>query len=354
MANARKSVRNVLVCPINWGLGHATRDVPVIRELLKRGCTVTLASDGAALAFLKNEFPQLRFLELPGYRAEYSINGAMIFLKLALQTPKFARTIREEHKAIAQLAATEHFDLIVSDNRFGCWAPGVHCVMITHQLKILAPPLLSYLINRRNKNLIRHFSEIWVPDVEESRLAGDMTAPNGFKVRYIGHLSRFEARPQVPVKYQVLALVSGPEPQRQMLEDLLRQQLTYGKYRALLVCGRPDINVRREGLLTEVSHLSTPELADAVAASEVVISRSGYSTIMDLMVLGGKVIFIPTPGQPEQEFLAQELRKKKIAYSEDQEIFNMARALAELPGYTGFGVHRANNLLDDTLNSLAL
>ena len=355
-----KERKKVLICPLDWGLGHATRVLPVIQELIQRNCEVAVATSGPALALLRKEFPDLHYYRITGYEPYYSTSGSLVW-SLATQLPKFIRTIRIEHEEIESIVWQDGFEVVISDNRFGCWSEKVPSVMITHQLNIQAPPLLSGIVNFVNRLQIRKFSTCWVPDWDGSNsLAGNLTLADGFPVKYIGPLSRFRAADPVATgamakKYEILALVSGPEPQRKIFESLLRSQLKKWGRTALLVCGLPEEDGRRtQGPLEEVSHLPAVELNRAILESEIVISRPGYSTIMDLATLGRKAIFVPTPGQPEQEYLGKELMKKKIALCVRQDAFDMERALKKSQQYGGFGPLRRDRLLQKALDELLL
>ena len=301
-----------------------------------------MASNGSALALLTREFPDLPSFTLTGYRPFYSSKGSFIG-SLFWQIPKFIRTIRAEHEEIEKLILREGIDLVISDNRFGCWSKKVPSIIITHQLRILAPVFLSAMINFVNRRLIRKFSAIWVPDWEGTgALSGPMVAADGLTVRYIGPLSRFQAIGPIAKKYEILALISGPEPQRETLRNLLQTQIKKSGRPALIVCGLPD------------QDLLETELNRAIAEARIVISRSGYSTIMDLAALGGKAIFIPTPGQPEQEYLGRELMAKKIALCVNQDSFELEEALEQTVHYTGFVPPTEKDYFKKALDSLQL
>ncbi len=351
--------KKVLICPLDWGLGHATRIFPIIRELIRRKCEVAVATSGPALALLKKEFPDLHYYRIAGYEPSYPDSGSLVW-SMALQLPKFVRTIQIEHEEIESIVWQDGIDVVISDNRYGCWSRKVPCVMITHQLNIQAPRLLSGVVNFFHRLQIRKFSMCWVPDWEgKESLAGDLSVSDGLAVQYIGPLSRFrdtnttEDIGRGAKKYEILALVSGPEPQRRIFERLLRDQLKKSGRRALLVCGLPEVDKRKtEGLLEEVSHIPSVELNRAILESEIVISRPGYSTIMDLAALGRKAIFIPTPGQTEQEYLGNKLMEKRIALCVGQDTFDLRLALKESLYYTGFGTFRSDHLLEKALDTL--
>ncbi len=349
--------KKVLICPLDWGLGHATRVFPVIQELIQRGCEVAVATSGPALALLKKEFPDLHFYRIAGYEPSYSASGSLVW-SMAMQVPKFVRTIQTEHEEIESIVWQDGFDLVISDNRYGCWSKEVPSVLITHQLTIQAPKFLSGIINFINRLQIMKFSTCWVPDWEGSKsLSGDLSFSDGLPVTYIGPLSRFIIPPTGPGKankrYEALALVSGPEPQRKIFENLLRDQLKKWGRTALLVCGLPEREERKEdGALKVVSHLPSVELNLAILESEMVISRPGYSTIMDLARLGKKAIFIPTPGQTEQEYLGHSLMERKIALCVRQDAFDVERALKQSLYYDGFEPYREDQLLQKAIDAL--
>lgn len=333
-------MKKVLVCPLDWGLGHATRCIPVIREFQKQGREVLIASSGDALRLLRMEFPSLTYFPLPSYRPVYSGKNHMA-LKIFLQLPKFARTTHDEHELIEGIVRSNDIDIVVSDNRYGCWSISAKSIFITHQSKLLMPagfgwagPIVNFLLQR----YIRKYDEVWVPDEPDSGLTRPFISGNFPNQKFIGWLSRFEPRTVPTMKYDMIALVSGPEPQRTMFEKMLTDQLVASGRPSLLVAGEPDKSYQKEmGRLQIVNHLSAKELEDAILASGVVISRSGYSTVMDLIALGKKAIFVPTPQQPEQIQLGKFLHEQQIALVVDQQDFNLTHALERSGTFRGFG-----------------
>lgn len=340
----------VLVCPLDWGLGHATRCIPVIRELISRSHSVSIASNGQALTLLREEFPELSFYQITGYDPVYPVSRHFAW-SMAKQVPKILKAIRNEHREIEELTRQQGFGLLISDNRYGCWSSTIPCVFITHQVNLPAPLPFSGIVNAIHHRYIRKFTACWVPDDEGSRsLAGSLSASNGIPVTRIGPLTRFNRYP-VETRYDLLGLVSGPEPQRQILEDLLQDQFQKSGKRALIVRGLPGKKVQAtKGQVGEVNHLSSADLNQAIMEASIVISRPGYSTVMDLAALGKKAVFIPTPGQPEQEYLGHELMRKGVALCVDQDHFDLAAALAESQRFSGFGNTAATDLLKQALD----
>jgi hypothetical protein len=333
-------VRRVLVCALDWGLGHATRSVPVVQALLRQGADVVLASSGDAGQLLKMEFPDLPYHELPGYRPHYPRNGSMIF-SMAGQLLKFRHAIHDEHARVETLVDDLGITAVISDNRYGCYSRKVPSVFITHQLNVRLSPgwrLLERLINGWQRLYNNKYREVWVPDLPDSGLTGHFQS-NQVPFHFIGWLSRFgESAPSVE-KYDLVALVSGPEPQRTLFAQSLRRQLQSFQGKSLLVLGVPgEANPVREGKVEIVNHLPAKELEARLVAAELVIARSGYSTIMDLIVLGKKAAFVPTPGQPEQIHLAHFLQRSSIAFCQDQENFAIEAMRRESANFKGLGV----------------
>ncbi|MBS1559740.1 MAG: glycosyltransferase [Bacteroidetes bacterium] len=341
-------MKKVLVAPLDWGLGHATRCIPVIQELLATGCEVQIATSGAALPLLKEEFPDLIFFELASYQATYSVR-LPLKLKILFQLPKFFWVIRKEQAQIKKIISTEKTDILISDNRYGCWSAVIPSVFIGHQF-YFDIPFLGKWINRYHERWVRRFSVCWIPDREgDESISGRLSINRLKKTKYIGLLSRMKWKP-TETKFNVAVIISGPEPQRSVFEEIIRPQLKdYGKV-AILVKGLPGIKtLSQTNQVTEISHLNSVELNEVLLQSEIIICRSGYSSVMDLAVLGKKAIFIPTPGQPEQEYLAERLKKKRIAYSVAQKDFDIENAMTASADYTGFRKYTNDNKLQQVL-----
>lgn len=333
-------VRRVIVAPLDWGLGHATRCIPIIRLLLAKECEVTIATSGGALNLLRNEFPNLKVHTLPSYRATYS-RSIPLMLKVFLQVPRFLITISREHKAMQEIVRQNTYDLIISDNRYGCWSSFVPAVFITHQVNIQMPIGLRWLsgvINFFNHRQIRKFSQCWIPDFPEDPITGKLTSNSLPNTKWIGMLSRF-TKPITPpaYAYKVAAIISGPEPQRTLLEEIVRNQLRKASYNSAVVRGVTETsNTTMDGRVRIVDHLTSSALEQLIASAEVIICRSGYSSVMDLSAMGKHVVFIPTPGQTEQEYLAVELQRQGIAAFQLQHAVDIEKALQEINKYSGF------------------
>jgi uncharacterized protein (TIGR00661 family) len=352
-------MKRVLVAPLDWGLGHATRCIPVIQELLEQNCEVVLAGNGPSIILLQKEFPSLMSFPLPGYDPEYSVTASMVS-KMAMQLPKFFLAARAEHMAMKKIVQDQNIDLIISDNRYGCWSNAVPSVLITHQSNILMPRRFGWLgpfVRLIVRNRIRKFTSCWIPDFPDNSLSGLLTAFGKADlqtdVTYIGPLSRFKPSENLQKKYDVAAIFSGPEPQRTIMENMVVPQLEKSSINYFVVRGLPQCEQIVDSKKNVVNFMTTEDLKTVIESAELVISRSGYSTVMDLAALGKKAIFIPTPGQTEQEYLARELKRKKIAYSIPQEKFDLRTALEETHLYSGFQrVGRANELLKKAIKKV--
>ena len=296
----------ILFTVLNWGLGHATRSIPIIYQYLNQGYQVVIASDGESLLFLKNEFYNLTFEELPSYRIRYSKSSFFFLPTLFFQLPHFIITYFKEKNIIAQLAKKYQPHLIISDNRFGSSLKGIKSIYITHQLRVFSG-FFTFITTFFHRLIYKKYDEIWVPDYEqEPSLSGKLGHFNAHKkIKYIGPLTRLK-KYHLKKKYDVLVILSGPEPQRSILKNKLLKQLSVLPIQVALVAGKVELNqeLKQYKNIHIYNFLKTQALNDLINASEIIISRSGYTSVMDLILLQKKVIWIPTPGQKEQEYLA--------------------------------------------------
>lgn len=332
-----KQHKKILVAPLNWGLGHATRCIPVIEALIKYGFQPILAGDGDSLQLLRQEFPELKYYELPSTRVVYTEKGGLLKYKLLSQTPKFIRAVKLEKKKTQEIHILENLSGIISDNRFGVRCDDVPSIYITHQIQVLSG-VTSLLSSRYHQQIISKFSECWVPDYESNGLAGELSNPGNRKLllKYVGPLSRFTHHPQ-DKKWDIVAVLSGPEPQRGILEAKIKEELKSYAGQVLIIQGivESEQRTRSEGSLTIVNFMLHQELSDAIEQGKLILSRSGYSSVMDLYTLGAKAYFIPTPGQFEQEYLAEYLKQKGYSEFSDQTTFQIAK-LVHMKNHKGF------------------
>lgn len=338
---------HILISSLDWGLGHASRCIPVIRRLNSAGHQVTIAGYGRSLILLQKEFPHLESIEMQGFSPSYSKAGHMV-LHLFMLLPQFIGTIFREHRDLKRLIKSYHFDIIIADNRYGLWNRHIRSILITHQIMIKAPVWLRFLeypLYRVSRLLISRFDECWIPDDKESPgLSGDLSHkyPLPKNAKFIGPLSRFDQ----PESFSgtksgegtITAIISGPEPQRSLFEDALKKQMAGLNQNAIIISGKPESEgtIVMDGNLTILSHLPVKEMSSVINSSSVVICRSGYSTIMDLQAMGAKALFVPTPGQTEQIYLAELHQKSRTATWQAQENLNVKVGIENALMYKGF------------------
>ncbi|MDD2548772.1 MAG: glycosyltransferase [Bacteroidales bacterium] len=311
-----KGNERVLVCPLGWGLGHATRVIPIISSLLTKGCTVIIAADKGSAALLRARFPNLEYIRFPSLKVKFTKGKLSFFTLICIANGMLLLTIRE-HSQIKRLVNKHQIDFILSDNRYGLWLKGTRSALITHQLNILFPFPFKWLQPLGQRYVRKHaqqFTECLVPDRSEGiRLTGKLTEPKKLprNVRFIGVLSRFaDIEIDYPkTRWDMLGIVSGPEPQRQILESILIDLANKLGVRSLILQGLPagKHSAKVIGKATLVPHLPDLEIANAISSAKNIVCRSGYSTIMDLITLKRKAVLVPTPGQTEQEYLARYL-----------------------------------------------
>ena len=325
----------VLVAPLDWGLGHATRCIPVIHELVRQNAEVWVAAEWKQEILLRTEFPGLSFLNLPGYRIRYGRNRRALVWNIFFQTPKILRAIKHEHRWLKKAVSEYGFDAIISDNRFGLYHDSVPSVFITHQLLIKTPlgKWADRTLQKSNYRFINRFTECWIPDTEKNNsLAGDLSHPGkmpAIPVHYIGLLSRLKKH-DLPIKKDLLFIsLSGPEPQRTILENKIINDIGHYNGTATIVRGLPGSStiIPSTNDIKFYNHLPTDEYNKEIQQAEFIIARSGYSTVMDIISLDKRSILVPTPGQTEQEYLALYLSKNRLAFTVSQKEFTLTNVL---------------------------
>ena len=348
---------SVLIAPLDWGLGHATRCVPIISHLIKSGCKVVIATEGVQQNLLKREFPDLQFIHLKGYHIQYAKRKRWFSLKIMLQLPKIWRSIKKEKSWLDHYLQHSPVDMIISDNRYGLYHQKIPCVIMTHQLQIKAPfALAEKLMQLVHYNMLKNFTACWVPDTKgEPNIAGTLSHPKtlpSIPVSYIGPLSRFNESKQVTKDVFLLIVLSGPEPQRSILENLLISQLKTFPKKVLLVRGLPENaeTIKVNSNITVKNHLTAIELESAFLRAEYIVSRSGYTTIMDIIKLKKKAVLIPTPGQTEQEYLADHLHKQGWCMSSKQENLNILKLIEEVEKFEFKHLEIDMNTYQKTIN----
>jgi len=330
---------NILVAPLNWGLGHATRCIPIINALKKEDYTPIIASDGKALDLLRKEFPELEYYKLPALKIKYSKRGFWLKFNLMFQGYKLYKTIKQEQKFIKKLVLEKSLKGIISDNRLGMFHKAVPNAIITHQIKVFSGGT-TWLTSKLHRFFIHKYDECWIPDNKDKpHLSGRLghVKKTSLNLKYIGILSRFQPK-AIDIKYDVLILISGPESQRQVFEDIMLKEFSAYKGKAVLVRGKveDEQNEYDVGDIKVINYLKSKELETLIQQSEVVIARSGYTTLMDMAKLNKKALFIPTPKQTEQQYLAMSMKKHGIAPYAQQRKFNL-NMLGDAKLYDGLG-----------------
>ena len=318
----------ILIAPLNWGLGHASRCIPLIQQWLNEGHEVVLGGDGDSLLLLRRHFPQLRFCPLASLRLQYSKSNSQVWA-IARSIPHIITWAIKDYIMLRALLQTEIFDRIISDNRFGFYSKKVESIYLTHQLHIRLPNGWRWaesIATRLHARVYARYNKVWVPDRkgDENRLAGELSILSDreiksyhldSKIEYIGPLSRFsnQRREITPTQiYHTVCILSGLEPQRSLLEQELIKRYQDSRERVLIirgVIGTPNMRITHRQI-SIIPTLNDKELAQVLLHATHIVARSGYSTIMDFEALGvlHKAELIPTPGQPEQEYLAQKYR----------------------------------------------
>lgn len=350
----------VVIALLDWGLGHLTRSVPIIRHLTDNQFHVIVACTEVQKSLLVREFEEIEFVSCEGYGISYRKNAWLTRLSLLFQTPKILTKIKEEHKWLTQFISQKQVSLIISDNRYGFYSSQIPSVIITHQLQIQTGlgNWINSWVNKMNYQRLAKFRECWVPDFETGiNCAGSLSHPvkrPGFPVRYLGALSRMQfCEPIVVKKTKVVVLLSGPEPQRTLLENLFLEQVTtLNEISFVLVRGLPKeqgLPSFRSNNLVVLNHLPSTELNALICSSKYVIGRSGYTSVMDYLKLRAKAILVPTPGQAEQEYLASYLETQQLAIRVEQKHFDLANMIKKADSFAFQPFERNMDLYKDQI-----
>ena len=310
--------------------------MPIIHDAIEKGHAVTIAASGPQKKLLQYYFPACNYVFIPGYHIKYSKKAWWLPVALFFQLPKIALAIYREHKWLQEHAHA--FDLVISDNRYGLFNSQLTTTFISHQLLVKAPyKWAENLIQKIQYYFINKFSACWVPDMPAyPGYAADLSHPinmPAIPVTYIGPLSQFSAlnsasNNALPIKYKYCFLLSGPEPQRSILQHLIESDASKLKDQVILIEGRPsDLpnHYKVQGSLTKLRYASGQDLLDIIMQSEFVVCRSGYSTLMELLPIHKKMILIPTPGQTEQTYLATSLADRQMAIMMEQSSFDLVK-----------------------------
>lgn len=308
----------ILVSPLDWGLGHATRIVPIIRRLQKKGHTIDIAGSGKSIALLRLEFPELQCFELKSFSPIFFKKNAQ-WLAIAMQVPQFLFSIFRERQSTQKLVNQNDYDTIISDNRYGVRDKRCHSIILTHQLSphiaTWCPKCIEKLLAFAICRLVNKFDFCLIPDIHTypCGFVGELSRPRGLKIpmHAIGILSRLSKKTAEEISpIDWLAIISGPEPQRTIFEKIIVEEFKTKSGIRIIVRGLAEkIEHTEIDGIKLISHCDAATLSTLIQNSRTIICRSGYSTIMDLIAMKKKALLVPTPGQSEQEYLAQRMRE---------------------------------------------
>ena len=310
----------------------------MIHDLIKNNYEVIIASSGNSGELLKQEFPKLIHYRLPSVNIKYS-SGNNFLIKLLIQLPKFIGNIKKENKALKKILRKDKIDLIISDNRYGIYSKNIPSIFISHQIFLKLPKglkLFERFIYKLQRKYINRFDKCLIPDYKGSiNLSGDLSHKHSLndKFSFIGPLSEFKFESNVVKNklFEILVILSGSEPQRTIFENILLKQIKESGMKSLIISGKPkknkEINIANVKI---INHLSRKEMQKAVLSADIIISRAGYTTVMDLATLNKKAILIPTPGQTEQEYLSEHLNNAGYFVFCKQSDFNLNTAIKKL------------------------
>jgi UDP:flavonoid glycosyltransferase YjiC (YdhE family) len=353
--------KTVLVCPLDWGLGHATRMVPVIDLLVRKGANVVIGADRGPLAYLQQRFPDLKSVVIEGYTPEYPATGSMS-LAMIKAYPEMMAKARKAQSRLTEIITKLKIQVVISDNRYELYSSEIYSVFVTHQLHIKTPGLRKLahpFIKRKINGYIKRYDELWIPDLEGiPNLAGSLSHPARVAVRnthYIGPLSRFSLTESSDSakKTELVAVLSGPEPQRTFFEQLIFEQASQTGMDTLIVRGKPEeMKQKQVKNIKMVTHLPDTELRGIIQKAGIVVCRSGYSSIMDLAEMGKNAILVPTPGQTEQEYLARRFEKQGIYPMESQRDFNLLRSIRKMKNYSGLSIQNDYATLESRIEAI--
>lgn len=332
--------KTILIATLNWGLGHATRCIPIIKALQENNYIPIIASDGIALELLKKEFPYVQTLKLPSYKIEYAKEGKNFKWKLLKNFPDMLKAVWKEEKKVKKWIKKYDIDGIISDNRLGVFSKKIPSVYLTHQLNVMTGNT-TWFTSILHQHIIKKHNECWIPDIEGIQnltgKLGHIVNPD-FNLKYIGPLSRMQKK-EVPKRYDLMIILSGPEPQRGLLEEKLKTEILGHKGKVVFIKGIIEKDQKKEQIenVTYYNFMNSRQLEQTFNESEIVLCRSGYTTIMDLVKLDKKAYFIPTPGQYEQEYLAKKFQDEGLVPYSKQDDFTIDH-LKELEKYKGLPV----------------
>lgn len=308
--------QNIIISPLNWGLGHANRCIPIIEKYIKNGHYIIIAASGNSGEYLRKKYPELEYIELPDYNVKYPKNGKIMPFYMLFSSFGYLKAIKKEKKLLENYLEGKNIDLIISDNRFGMHSQKVKSVFITHQIRIhYKYKIIENIVYRLNRRFINKFDECWIPDNKsEGILSADLSHNIQLKIpyKYIGFLNRFsntKAVKSINKKCEILAIISGPEPQRSLFENIVVDKLIDLNKESVILAGKPlQKEIIEKEKLSIYPHIDDQNFVALIKEAEIIICRAGYTSLMELMCFDKNLVLVPTPGQTEQEYLAENLK----------------------------------------------
>lgn len=346
-----KEKNKILISPLDWGLGHSSRIIPIINLLIEKGDEVIIAANGDSYNYLKQYFKKQKFIKISGYNINYSQRKSI--LKLIFQIPKILIAIIKEHKTLKKIIKNEKINCVISDNRYGLWNKKIKSIFITHQINIKAPKLLKFTENflyKINKAAINKFDYCLIPDEPNSEYTGELTSKYRLpkNATFIGLLSRFidfkyNDKIRNENNYKIFIILSGAEPQKTEFLNLIIKKYINAEIKILIITGKINTKPKILNNITILPNISDNDFIDISENADYIISRAGYTTIMDFVTLNKKIILIPTPKQTEQIYLAK-YNNKNFSF--------LSQAEFEKINIENINVNNANNYKNNLLNDI--
>ena len=314
----------LLIAPLNWGLGHASRMIPVINELCKHNVEVIIGADGNSLNLLQKEFPQLESFVFPDVNISYNNSWFNISLKT------FVNAINE-HRLLKKIISEKHIDVVISDNRYGLFNSDIMSVLVTHQTTPILPKqwkAFSKITHRLLNYIYSKYDRVWIPDLElDDNLSGKLSHSKKIENSvFINPLSHLFIKDNANTKYDIAVILSGPEPYRTEFENIIIDQANKTELSVCIVRGSqlPVLTAANTNI-DFINIADSKQVGDIISQSNLLVCRSGYSSVMDIWANNIKAVVVPTPNQPEQVYLAELLSTKGWINTTTQNNFNLLK-----------------------------
>ena len=335
----------IIYAVCSWGLGHATRSLPVIRKLIEEGHEITIISHDRSLELLKSELgTQTKYIDIEDYPMLISENRRQFMAKSVIYWPLFIQKMEKGLQKVTKIIQKDKYDKIISDARYDIYSRKIPSFFISHQIRIMNPLRINIFEKGSetfNTFFFKRFCGVIVPDFkDENNLSGELSHNlkkiDEEKIHYVGVLSDFKKQ-QKKKDIDYLISISGPEPQRTRFEEKILPQIKDLPGKKIITLGKTEKIDKLKNIQDTEAYTFLPKnkREELLNRSKMVISRSGYSTILDLAVIGTKALMTPTPGQIEQEYLAEYHNKKNNFYSVDQDKINLIEDIEKAKKTTG-------------------